>query len=116
MKTDSDDTTGSEASQGKFAKWGKARKKGPVLYVIVYGCLGWGLLTGVAFSIVFPLVMPSGPTFGQVAPMAIPAFAFGGILWGTVMWLRSEHQYQRSRDSARPRRRGSGGSGSDLRN
>lgn len=98
MREDHERAIGSVTREARFAKWEQTRTKGPVHYVIVYGCLGWGLLSGVAFSIVFPLVMGSGPSFGQLAPMAIPAFAIGGLLWGTVMWLQFEHEFQRSRE------------------
>jgi hypothetical protein len=60
MEKDRDDAMGSEPSEETFVRWEETRKKGPVHYVIASGCLGWGLLSGVAFSIVFSLAMPSG--------------------------------------------------------
>jgi hypothetical protein len=101
MSKDAGESTGTGAGEARFAKWEATRKRGPLRYIIFCGVLGWGLLTGVAFSVVFPFVMSPGPTFRQMAPVTIPVFAVGGLVWGGIMWLVSDYQYLRWRERRR---------------
>jgi hypothetical protein len=78
-------------------RWEKTRTAGPIRFIMLYGVLGWGVLTGLLFSMIFPLYGPPNATFGKVAALAIPAFAAGGLVWGAIMWIASERAYQKHR-------------------
>jgi hypothetical protein len=67
-------------------------KRGPLFFVLRHGVLGWGVLTGVLFSIFFPLLMQA---FGQRMTSheilantvrALLIFPIGGIAFGLLMW------------------------------
>ena len=79
-----------------WSKWEKNRKKGFIRFILVWGVLGWGLSTGIIFSLVFSMLVPA-TLQARVWCLSIPAFAFGGILFGATFWLVMEWLYHRSK-------------------
>jgi hypothetical protein len=80
--------------KNNWSRWEKTRKRGQTFFVLVNGVLMWGVVTGVLFSVVFPLMTPDA-RFRDVWPMAVPMFAGGGVFWGFIVWSINERQYQR---------------------
>jgi hypothetical protein len=76
-------------------RWEKSRTLGPLRFILLYGVLGWGVSTGVLFSILFTMLGASTNTLGAVALLAVPAFAVGGLAWGGIMWIAGEWEYQK---------------------
>ena len=81
---------------------GKAASQGKWNYILMYGVLGWGVGTGVLFSLFFPLVTEA---MGDKAPF-LPVFAgsmvlfpLGGIAWGYGMWIYAEKVYWEAKAS-----------------
>ena len=80
----------------KLEKWEKLRAKGKWNYILIYGVLGWGVSTGVLFSLIFPLVMGGKVPFLPVFALSIVLFPLGGIAWGYCMWILSEKAYAKA--------------------
>jgi hypothetical protein len=72
-------------SHSDSEKWAKLSELGRSQYVVRYGVLGWGVPTGILFSLI------QGYRFGwdgflfQLIP-ALIIFPLGGILFGRIMW------------------------------
>jgi membrane protein implicated in regulation of membrane protease activity len=83
----------------QFEKWEKRRAKGKWNFILVYGVLAWGVGTGAAFSLIFPLAMEavgSRPPFLPVFALSIVGFALGGVAWGYGMWTYLERVYRKT--------------------
>ena len=80
-----------------WAKWERTRKRGFIRFVLVWGVLGWGLSTGILFSLVFSQLMPATPQARiWVWSLSIPAFAVTGLFFGATFWLVMEWLRRRS--------------------
>lgn len=89
----------------KLEKWEKLRTKGKWNYILIYGVLGWGVGTGILFSLVFPLVMEAmgdKPPFLPVFAGSIVLFPLGGIAWAWFMWIYAEKVYWEAKGSEQP--------------
>ena len=65
-----------------------------IRFILVFGVLIWGILTGGLFAFIFPLISGESHDLKSVLlPMIL--FPFGGILWGWLMWKVSESSYDR---------------------
>ena len=87
---------------GKLEKWEKQRAKGKWNYILIYGVLGWGVGTGILFSLVFPLVteaMGDKAPFLPVFAGSIVLFPLGGVAWGYWMWILAEKVYWEAKAS-----------------
>lgn len=62
-------------------KWSKIRSKGKARYVLLYGVLLWGGLTGILMSFV-------------ITPIALVLFPLGGIVFGMWTWSIGEKRYR----------------------
>ena len=80
-------------------KWEKTRKIGFLRYVLVYGVLFWGGLSGVLFSVMKVLTEPSIAFLSSVT-YALPIFMVGGIFFGASMWRVREWQYRAANNNA----------------
>lgn len=80
-------------------KWEKTRKIGVLRYVLVYGVLFWGGLSGVLFSLMKVLTKPS-VAFLSTVTYALPIFMVGGIVFGAFMWRVTEWQYRAANNNA----------------
>ena len=86
----------------KLEKWEKLRAKGKWNYIFIYGVLGWGVGTGIIFSLLFPLVteaMSSKAPFLPVFALSIVLFPLGGIAWAWFMWIYAEKVYWEAKAS-----------------
>jgi uncharacterized membrane protein len=86
----------------KLEKWEKMRAKGKWNYIFIYGVLGWGVGTGILFSLFFPLVteaMGSEAPFLPVFALSIVLFPLGGIAWAWFMWIYAEKFYWEAKAS-----------------
>jgi hypothetical protein len=88
------------AMNDRFAKWERLRAKGKWDFIVKYGVLGWGVTTGVLFSIIFPwmLPFPNKPSFWLMLPLSLVLFPLGGVAWGYFMWIFSEKAYRKAKD------------------
>jgi hypothetical protein len=90
----------------KFEKWEKLRAKGKWNYILLYGVLGWGVSTGILFSLIFPLGMAatgSSAPFLPIFALSIVLFPLGGVAWGYSMWISQEKVYCEMKASERQR-------------
>jgi hypothetical protein len=88
----------------KLEKWEKLRAKGKWNYILLYGVLGWGVSTGILFSLIFPLGMAatgSSAPFLPVFALSIVLFPLGGVAWGYSMWISQEKVYWEMKASER---------------
>ncbi len=86
--------------QEQFAKWAITRKKGMLRFVLLYGVLGWGLITAVLYSILMWLFSDIG--LHRILPLSLLIFPVGGVLWGCIMWWLSERGYRAHASSHDP--------------
>lgn len=68
----------------RLNKWEKIRNKGKMRYILLYGVLFWGGLTGIIMSFFF-------------SPLALLVFLIGGIFFGIWTWNKSESLYLKSK-------------------
>lgn len=69
--------------------WTQTRKKGKKRFILVYGVLFFGLLSGVLFQVIQYFVFSKPITItGVIIPMIL--FPVCGYFWGKVMWNRNE--------------------------
>lgn len=87
--------------QYRVNKWKEVRKKGKKNFIIYKGIIGWGLTTGILFSI-FQLFLLDGLclyqllTGNSLAKFAVNILLFmlaGGIFFGPILWAINEKQY-----------------------
>jgi hypothetical protein len=72
-------------------RWERTRAGGRKHYILVYGVLGWGLLTALLFSSM-PLLF--GKSFDWIrAALSLVLFPIGGIWWGSMVWKYMEDRY-----------------------
>jgi asparagine N-glycosylation enzyme membrane subunit Stt3 len=77
----------------KKQKWAKIREQGRMAYVLKYGVVGWGVPTGVMFSIVMA-AMQGWERFWVLLAVSLILFPIGGIAFGVLTWKASESKYQ----------------------
>jgi len=76
----------------QFERWKKIRAKGKPKFVIIYGMLAWGPVTGVIFH--FARVLISGvPNSVENLLFAIAMFVIIGAVFGFSLWRISEKRY-----------------------
>ncbi len=75
-------------------RWAKIRQRGPAHFILVWGVLGWGVLTAAMFT-VFKSVGLSDPMSANEVLVAFTVGPLMGILWGWCMWGYSESRYLR---------------------
>ena len=93
-------------------------QRGRTGFILLYGVCGWGLLTGLLFSLAWTVIV-SLPSFlllrvlgshlseidvwllfGLPLALAIVGFAFGGVQWGRAMWQVFSHPPEPPTDGA----------------
>jgi predicted histidine transporter YuiF (NhaC family) len=80
----------------------KARAKGPLHFIILYGVIGWGVPFGIIFilvRVVLPWISES-PEYRQgdlISKIAIAAALclIGGLVLGILTWSASERRYRK---------------------
>ena len=75
-------------------KWAKTREKGKQRFVLVNGVLGWGVTTAILWCVLMELIEPSQNIW--VRPIiALIIFPIAGIVFGHLMWDKSEKAYEK---------------------
>lgn len=59
--------------------------QGRTRFILLRGVLGWGLTTGVAWSVLTSLTLEDS-NLGVALPLALIMFPLGGYFWGAFMW------------------------------
>lgn len=77
----------------QLARWGEIRKRGRLRFVVLNGVLGWGLTTGVLYSVVMALLM--GRSLLTLLTYSLVLFPIGGIFFGLWTWHSSEKNWRR---------------------
>ena len=75
----------------------KTLSKGKWYYIIVHGAIGWGISTGVLFSLLQSFTHET--SFIDAIELSLILFPIGGICWGASMWFYFNKQYNKLRDS-----------------
>lgn len=75
--------------------WNQIRKKGEKHFIVFYGVLGWGLLTGILFQAIQHFVLGKPITIAGVSIIII-TFTIGGYFFGKVMWNSKERATRNS--------------------
>jgi hypothetical protein len=83
-------------SRANAAKWEKRRQRGPVLFVLMYGAIGLGLLALILAAGGFMLGGQLAFVTRNLWLVAI-AFALGGAVWGGAYWVIMQRAYERSK-------------------
>lgn len=82
-------------------KWQKTRAKGKRNYIIFNGVIGWGIPTGVLFTLFTSLVNDKSITFDQdffrTMITSIVLFPIGGIFFGLWTWNWMERLYKKNK-------------------
>ena len=77
-----------------LTEWGEIRKQGPLLFILKYGSLGWGLGFGGLFWILVRFAEPKIiSTKFIIALYSISIM--GGTIFGTYLWYRLEHHHKK---------------------
>jgi hypothetical protein len=80
------------------AKWERARRLGPVRFILLLGLLGVGVTAGVLFVAVE--TWTTDQPFGSLVVEAIVVWPIVGLVWGVLMWLIGERSYRRWQERA----------------
>ena len=76
-----------------IARWTLTRAKGRKRFIWVNGLLYFGVVTGVMWSIIMEVIVPSSNMW--VRPViALIVFPISGIFWSMRIWDLSEVKYQ----------------------
>jgi hypothetical protein len=81
-------------SKSNSVKWDEIRKGGRRRFVLRYGVLGWGVSTGIFFSLWMGYCEGWDAFFFGLIP-ALVLFPLGGIAWGRFMWWFFERGHER---------------------
>ncbi|MED0685576.1 hypothetical protein [Anoxybacillus ayderensis] len=76
--------------------WEEVRAKGKVNYIIKYGVIGWGMITGLAvgiFTEINALFEQEYSRFLTSLSISLAVFSVFGILFGQIMWYFGEKKY-----------------------
>lgn len=84
----------------QLEQWGRVRRKGRTRYIWVYGVLGWGVTTGVAWSLAMTAMEGDWDRLPILMPGAVVAFMIGGYFFGRWTWRIAENQYERAKRDA----------------
>lgn len=84
-------------SASAIRKWEKTRAIGLLRYVVVYGVLLWGALSGALFSL-FKVLLDPSIGYLSIATYAMPIFMVGGVMWGVGAWYLTEWQYRATKN------------------
>lgn len=81
--------------------WEKIRGKGKKHFILYRGMIGWGITTGILFSIINTIMIEGikGVTIGDIIGkliISIIAFPIGGYFWGLWVWNIQEKKYKKS--------------------
>ena len=75
-------------------KWAKTREKGKQRFVLVNGVLGWGITTAILWSVLMEFIEPSENIW--IRPIiALIVFPIAGVVFGHLMWDKSEKAYEK---------------------
>jgi hypothetical protein len=80
-------------TQKQLEKWAKTRQMGRARYVWRYGVLGWGLATGVLWSICRGFLR-GGDQLPVLLVLALIIFPIGGYFFGQWTWKKGEENFQ----------------------
>ncbi len=83
-------------SNHRKQKLKKIISKGMLYYIVVYGILFWGLLTGALVSAISFFI--HNEPIGEAIGSNFIAFPIGGIFFGLFMWVVLNNQYNKIRD------------------
>ncbi|MGH6814307.1 MAG: hypothetical protein ACREC6_01235 [Hyphomicrobiaceae bacterium] len=89
------------AKTERSKRWEATRQQGRRRFILVYGVLGWGVPTGILFSLASWFFDPNLNVM-VAAPLAMIVFPIGGILWGRWMWHVGERAYLASQAQPAP--------------
>lgn len=76
----------------EIRKVGENKRKGKQRFVLVYGVLGWGVSTGLLWSLLMAFIEPSENVWGKLA-IAMIIFPIAGIAFGHLTWNKSEKAF-----------------------
>jgi hypothetical protein len=76
-------------------RWEQIRKGGAMRFVLVWGVLYWGVVTGLLFSVMRALL--GSASFLESLRWSIVIFPLGGVLFGASMWAHFESKHQREK-------------------
>ncbi|KMK75072.1 hypothetical protein [Alkalihalobacillus pseudalcaliphilus] len=85
-------------------EWSEIREKGPIIYILKDGVLGWGIPTAILYFF-FIRILDNGFAFSQYFSegwvwelmMALIIFPLTGLLFGWLMWILGERKYKRGK-------------------
>ncbi len=82
------------------AQWHKSRRMGRERFVLTYGVLYWGVLTGLLWVAAFGgyTVLVEGEAWDSaldILPFGLTCFPIGGIAFGYSLWWWTERTYRR---------------------
>ncbi len=78
-----------------LTEWGTVRKTGPVVFILKYGVLGWGLGFAGLFWIFVHFAEPSIVN-RKFLIMLFSVSLFSGLIVGLYLWFRLEHQFKKA--------------------
>lgn len=80
------------SKEKRMQRWTVTRAKGMRRFIFVNGVLGWGLMTGISWSLVMWLV-GAMPNPSVQLPVALVFFPLIGVAWGWFVWRTSEKAF-----------------------
>jgi len=79
-------------------KWEKTRTIGFLKFIIIYGALSWGILSGLFYFLITRIFQPSTPVVKNLI-VSLILFPVAGLLWGMTMWYIGEKRYKREKNN-----------------
>jgi len=83
---------GERNKEKNMRKWETTREKGMGHFILIYGVLIWGGLTGITTFIILELFDPSSLWLMHLT-FNMTLFPLGGLLWGWLVWRSAEKTY-----------------------
>jgi hypothetical protein len=79
-------------TEKQAASWAETRKQGRDSFIKRRGVIGWGLPTGILFSLLMGFLQ-GWDRLPFLLPVALVMFPIGGIYWGRWVWDTAERAY-----------------------
>lgn len=79
-------------SERRLEKTERLRRMGRRTYILRYGVILWGGLTGLLWAAAMPFVVENW-SFWIGLVLALVGFPIGGYFWGAWMWRNMERQW-----------------------
>ena len=77
----------------KENNWEEIRSRGFWRFVLFYGVLSWGLISGFIYFLITTFLQPGTPLLKNLI-LSLAIFSVAGVFWGMTMWYIREKKFR----------------------